>query len=112
MKCRYCNSKNTRVICTNHFDRYTKRYCKCLNCNAKFRTVEKYELPKPGPLPGCFSQTKGQANGRSVFKESDIRMMRLLRLQGKTVKSIAEKYGISTSYTSEILNGKAWSHIT
>jgi len=39
-------------------------------------------------------------------------MMRLLYLEGQTLSVIAKKYGISTSYTSRIVNHKAWTHIT
>jgi hypothetical protein len=114
MKCRHCNSKNTRVTCTDHFNSVTKRYCRCLDCKTKFRTIEQYEMPKPGPLPGTprpGNIARGSAHGSSVFKDTDIQMMRLLYTQGETLKSIASKYGISTSYTSRIVNRKAWSHI-
>jgi len=64
----------------------------------------------PGkPRPGIIS--RGQSNGCSVFKDSDIQMMRLLYEQGHTLKIIATKYGISTSYTSRIVNRKVWTHI-
>lgn len=114
MRCRYCNSKNTRVTCTDHFDKITKRYCRCLDCKSKFRTVEQYEIPKPGPMPGQPKQrniVRGQSHGTSVFKETDIRMMRLLYEQGHTLKHIADQYGISSSYTSRIVNRKAWKHL-
>lgn len=114
MRCRECNSTNTRVTCTDHYDKFTKRYCRCLDCGAKFRTVEQYEKPKPGPAfgkprPGKIA--RGSSHGSSVFTESDIHMMRLLFEEGQTLKSIADKYGISTSYTSRIVNRKAWRHI-
>lgn len=115
MRCRQCNSKNTRVTCTDHFSTYTKRYCRCLDCNTKFRTVECYEKPKPGPQPGTPKPGKiarGTAHGSSIFEEGDIRMMRLLYQEGQTISVIAKKYGISTSYTSRIVNRKAWTHIT
>jgi len=114
MRCRYCNSKNTRVTCTDHFDKITKRYCRCLDCNSKYRTVERYENPKPGPLPGIprpGNVVRGEQVGSSVFKTSDIRMMRALHAQGNTLKSIATKYGTSSAYVSKIVNRKAWTHI-
>ena len=42
MKCPECNSKDTRVSTTEGHEKFTKRYCKCLNCGAKFRTLETY----------------------------------------------------------------------
>ena len=114
MRCRYCNSKNTRVTCTDHFNKITKRYCRCLDCESKFRTIECYEIAKPGPPPGQSRKrnvVRGQSHGTSIFKETDIQMMRLLYEQGETLKFIAAKYGISSSYTSRIVNRKAWSHL-
>lgn len=114
MRCRHCNSKNTRVTCTNHFDFFTKRYCRCLDCKTKFRTIEHYEQPKPGPLPGVKRTrniARGEAVGSAVFKECDIRKMRMLYDQGHTLQSIAKQYGTSRSYLSKIVNRKAWSHI-
>lgn len=114
MKCRQCNSKNTRVICTDHFDTFTKRYCRCLDCHSKFRTIEYYEERKPGPPPGTprtRNITRGESHGCAVFQEKDIRMMRTLYQQGTTLVSIATKYGTSSSYVSRIVNYKSWSHI-
>jgi len=42
MKCPKCHSKNTRVGTTEGHENFTKRYCKCLDCGSKFRTMEKY----------------------------------------------------------------------
>lgn len=114
MRCRYCNSKNTRVTCTDHFDKFTKRYCRCLDCNAKFRTVEQYELLKPGPAlgkprPGNIS--RGQTHGSSVFTDANIIDMRSMYQSGTTLKAIASKYGISSSYVSRIVNRKVWTHL-
>jgi hypothetical protein len=114
MKCRQCNSKNTRVTCTDHFDTFTKRYCRCLDCNSRFRTVEHYEKPKPGPLKGLprgGNIAKGSAHGSAILTEKNIFQIRNLYQEGKTYKVIAEKYGISTSYVSKIVNLKAWKHL-
>lgn len=114
MRCRYCNSKNTRVTCTDHYDKITKRYCRCIDCGCKFRTIEHYEIPKPGPMPGTRrpgNRARGSDHGSSVFKEADILNMRLLFQQGTTLKEIADKFGISTSYTSRIVNRKVWTYV-
>lgn len=44
MKCPECNSKNTRVSSTDPhpIENFTKRYCKCLECQKCFTTIEKY----------------------------------------------------------------------
>lgn len=114
MRCRECNSTNTRVTCTDHYDKFTKRYCRCLDCGAKFRTVEQYEKPKPGPAfgkrrPGKIS--RGESHGAAIFKEDDIRRMRALSELGHTHQQIAVEYGTSLSYVSKIVNRKAWKHI-
>ena len=42
MKCPKCSSKNTRVVSTDPIKNTTKRYCKCLDCEARFTTIENY----------------------------------------------------------------------
>ena len=56
MKCPKCNSKETRVSCTENHEDFTKRYCRCLNCKARFRTTEKYlnTIENPGRKKGSF----------------------------------------------------------
>lgn len=114
MKCRKCSSKNTRVTCTEHRDKLTKRYCRCLDCGEKFRTIEMYEIGKPGPpkgrpRPGIIA--RGSSHGSSVFTEEDIVAMRQLHREGKTLKEIAEKYGVTASYVSRIVRYLQWKHV-
>jgi hypothetical protein len=114
MKCRKCSSKNTRVTCTDHFEKTTKRYCRCLDCGEKFRTVEMYECGKPGPpkgRPRPGNIARGSAHGAAIFTEADILAMRKLHHEGKTLKQIAEKYGVGSSYISKIVNYKHWKHV-
>jgi len=114
MKCRKCSSKNTRVTCTDHFEKTTKRYCRCLDCGEKFRTVEMYECGKPGPpkgRPRPGNIARGSAHGAAIFTEADILAMRKLHHEGKTLKQIAEKYGVGSSYISKIVNYKQWKHV-
>ena len=56
MKCPKCNSKETRVSCTENHEDFTKRYCRCLNCKARFRTTEKYlnTIENPRKAKGSF----------------------------------------------------------
>ena len=42
MKCPKCKTNETRVTCTEHYEGFTKRYCRCLKCKHRFRTNEKY----------------------------------------------------------------------
>lgn len=114
MKCRKCNSKNTRVICTDHFLNFTKRYCRCLDCGINYRTIEHYEIQKPGPQKGSIrtgNSAKGSSHGSAILTEKNVIQIRRLHQEGKTYKVIAEKYGISASYISRIVNYKAWKHL-
>jgi hypothetical protein len=116
MRCRQCNSSNTRVTCTDHYGQYTKRYCRCLDCNHKFRTIEQYEVLKPGPpkgKPRSGKIARGSSHGQAVFTEQDIRNMRLMyESKNHTLQEIADKYGTSRAYASKIINRKQWTHVT
>lgn len=114
MKCPSCASKHTRVTCTNHFDGMTKRYCRCLSCNTKYRTVEKYEVTKPGPSKGQPRPGKiarGSEHGSAILTEKNVLHIRRMHAWGFTLQVIATKYGMSTSYISRIINRKVWTHI-
>ena len=56
MYCPKCHSKKTRVVSTDPVKNATKRYCKCLDCTARFTTVEKYleTAENPGKPKGSF----------------------------------------------------------
>jgi hypothetical protein len=114
MICPACSSKHTRVTCTNHFKGMTKRYCRCLSCHIKYRTVEKYEAAKPGPpkgkpRPGNIS--RGENHGSAILTNKNVLHMRRMYAWGHTLQVISQRYGLSTSYTSRIVNRKVWTHI-
>ena len=56
MKCPKCTSRNTRVVSTDPIKDITKRYCKCLDCTARFTTIEKHleTAQNPGKPKGSF----------------------------------------------------------
>lgn len=114
MFCRHCSSKNTRVTCTEKYETYTKRYCRCLDCGFKFRTVEKYEFPKPGP-PKYYSRpgriARGSAHGSAILTEENVLEMRKLFREGWTLQELKDKFGMSSSYISKIVNYKQWKHV-
>lgn len=114
MKCQKCNSLNTRVTCTNHFDGFTKRYCRCLDCCFKYRTIERYEYIKPGPPKGVLRSgniVRGESHGQSVLTASNVIEIRQMRSKGITLAKIAVKFGITPTYVSRIVNRKNWTHI-
>jgi hypothetical protein len=112
MDCPNCNNKNTRVVCTKHLLRSTKRYCRCLDCGERFRTLENYEKPKPGPQPGrTLRSTQGTRNGFAVLVEQNVRDIRRLSEAGSSNRAIAAEFGINAAHVSRIVNRKVWSHV-
>lgn len=110
MKCRTCNSSNTRVTCTDHLqDDLTKRYCRCLDCGCKFRTVERYEIAKPIPLEPY--KPIGVKNGNSFLTNTDVLVIRHLHQKGLSNGQIAIRYNINRSAISRIVNYKTYKNI-
>ena len=56
MYCPKCYSRNTRVVSTDPIKDTTKRYCRCLDCTARFTTIEKHleTAQNPGRAKGSF----------------------------------------------------------
>tara|TARA_B100001250_G_scaffold378620_1_gene368587 strand:+ start:2341 stop:2652 length:312 start_codon:yes stop_codon:yes gene_type:complete len=56
VNCPECHSKKTRVVSTDPVKGVTKRYCKCLDCAARFTTIENYldTAHNPGRRKGSF----------------------------------------------------------
>ena len=113
MNCRQCGSKETRTTATEHHDNETWRYCRCLKCEARYKTVETYARQKPGPKPDTVNPTRnlGAANGASVLTEKDVRRLRRLVATGVLRKNIAKEFGIATATVSRIATRKLWAHI-
>lgn len=110
MNCRQCNSSNTRVTCTEHLGPdVTKRYCRCLDCGCKFRTVERYEVAKPIPLKAY--KPIGTRNGNSFLTDNDILMIRHLHQKGLSNGQIAIRYDTARSTISRIVNYKTYANI-
>ena len=56
MYCPKCHSKKTKVVSTDPIKDKVKRYCRCLDCTARFTTVETYleTAQNPGKAKGSF----------------------------------------------------------
>lgn len=106
MKCRSCSSSNTRVTCTGHYETHTKRYCRCLDCGEKFRTVERYEVAKPIPLEPKVLQ--GCNNPNSKLTPHQVKLIRHLNQQGRSNAQIALKLGVNRSTICRIVNYKTY----
>lgn len=112
MQCRNCASSNTRVTCTQQKVNTTKRYCRCLDCGQRYRTLENYEKPKPGPEPGRkLPSTQGMRNGFAVLTDQNIRDIRRCSEDGASNRAIGALYGINAAHVSRIINRKIWSHV-
>ena len=107
MRCRACNSRNTRVTSTDRLDNLvTKRYCRCLDCKTKFRTVERYEVAKPIPLEPCAMP--GSNNPKSKLNPMQIQTIRQLHQQGYSNGQIAIKVQVNSSTICRIVNYKTY----
>lgn len=116
MRCRQCNSRNTRVTTTEQRPGETWRFCRCLDCKAHFKTIEKYAQLKPGPSFGApRSNTKnikrGEEQHNSVLTESNVQDIRGLAAKGILHKEIAQAYGITRSHVSSIVRHHSWKHV-
>jgi hypothetical protein len=114
VRCRACNSRNTRVITTDAKNAtLTKRYCRCLDCKAHYQTVEKYAVPKPGPKLGSKTGTKvcGSAHPQSILTEADVIKMRYMHQKGIKQKELIKIFGVSSVTVSNICQRKAWTHV-
>lgn len=113
MNCRYCNSKETKVTVTEHKAIETWRYCRCLNCHKRFKTIEHYAKPKPGPVIGTKTGPKaqGSTNGASVLTEANVIQLRRLAKSGIRNSALAKIFGIAPGTVSRIIHRKLWNHV-
>ena len=110
MKCRKCSSTNTRVTVTEHKPNVTWRYCRCLDCQAKYKTIERYEYQKrtalnPAPTP------KGCSNYNSRFTPNDIYDIRKRYERGDSGAQIALIYRCNRSTIQKIVTYKTYKDV-
>jgi len=107
MRCRSCTSTNTRVTSTDKLTpEVVKRYCRCLDCGTKFRTIERYEVAKPVPIH--LYKAEGTANGQSRLNENEVLMIRHLHQTGLSNGQLAIRFGHNSSTISRIVNYKTY----
>jgi transposase-like protein len=115
MNCRHCNSTNTRVTVTEQHPNETRRYCKCLDCKAHYKTIETYAVLKRGALPGVKQHTnchvKGEQVGTAVLTEANVLEIRRLATNNQTYVQIAKRFGIHKDTVYKIIKRKRWSHV-
>lgn len=110
MRCPKCFSKQTRVTCTEHYENKTKRYCRCLDCQIRYSTIETY-TKQFQPITLHPRQIKrGEECHLSVLTENNVRQIRLLAKE-KTYAVIAKDFGIHKDTVYKIVNFKSWDHV-
>ena len=116
MRCRTCNSTNTRVTSTFHKNAVvTIRYCRCLDCKARYQTLERYVTTKRGSMFGVEQDNSRKARGErvstSVLTEDNVREIRKLSAAKQTYIQIAKQFGIHKDTVYKIVNRKSWAHV-
>ena len=115
MRCRKCNSLDTRTTCTEHKSNETWRYCRCLNCDFRYKTIEKYAVPKRGAIPGVPQHPnctlKGEQSGTAVLTTVNVLEIRRLASENQTYAVIAKRFGIHKDTVYRIVKRKSWSHV-
>ena len=115
MNCRYCNSINTRVTVTRQHPNETRRYCRCLDCEGHYKTIETYAVSKRGALPGIKQHenchVKGEQVGTAVLTEANILEIRRLASDNQTYVQISKRFGIHKDTVYKIIKRKTWSHV-
>lgn len=115
MKCRSCNSLNTKVTVTEHKLTETWRYCRCLDCNSRYKTVEKCAVLKRGSTPGvpqhANCRVRGEQISTSVLTEENVLEIRRLASDNQTYYQIAKRFGIHKDTVYKIVNRKSWAHV-
>ena len=115
MNCRYCNSTNTRVTVTRQHPNETRRYCRCLDCQGHYKTIETYAVSKRGALPGIRQHenchVKGEQVGTAVLTETNVLEIRRLASDNQTYVQIAKRFGIHKDTVYRIVKRKRWSHV-
>ena len=117
MRCRACNSRNTRVTSTDQTNAVlTKRYCRCLDCKAHYQTTETYTITKRGSMFGVQQDNSRKARGEristAVLTEDNVREIRRLSFECyQTYQEIASKFGIHKDTVYKIVKRKSWAHV-
>jgi hypothetical protein len=116
MHCRTCNSKQTRVTCTEIYPDHQRRYIRCFDCDTRFITKECYIKPKPGPKRGATRRNinyalKGESNPLAILQDKDVYAIRQAYDQGLTYMQIKSRFGIASSTYYRIGKRTSWSHL-
>ena len=116
MRCRKCNSRNTRVTSTDVTNAVlTKRYCRCLDCKTHYQTTETYAVVKRGSMFGVQQDSgrkaRGERVGSAVLIEANVLEIRRLASNKQTYNQIAKQFGINKDSVYNIVYRKSWANV-
>ena len=109
MNCRACNSTNTRVTCTEQAGDVTNRWCRCLDCKSKFKTIERYAIAKPIALDPHV--LRGDKNPNAKLNAIQVQTVRHLHQQGYSNGQIALRLKMHRSTICKVVNYKTYKNI-
>ena len=106
MYCSKCQSKNTKVTCTEHKGEITVRYQRCLDCLHKFVTNEVHVKTKiRGPddwIPPVHAKLTPE-QVREIRKATDT--------SAANIYELAFEYSVWPSTIQNVIKFKTWKHI-
>ena len=105
MQCPECNVRLS-VMSTEHHSGATYRYLRCGTCGTKHRSVELFNHLAPKE----YRRKPGTSN--VIYTDDDIKHMRELHSQGKSRTYIADLFGSTPAYVSDVLQGRRRSSAT
>ena len=96
MKCPKCKTNETRVTCTEHYEGFTKRYCRCLKCKHRFRTNEKYVdgYQATGQKKGNFILNNYQCEmiGKNSYMLSDDEWSKIYKVSIGSIQKAKKRF--------------------
>jgi predicted DNA-binding protein (UPF0251 family) len=110
VNCPKCKRSDTRVTCVRRTLKETKRYCRCLNCQHRYITLEFYADAVNRPKQYPLQARRGQDNPFAVLTADNVRAIRRLA-QHTSQYVIAARYGIHRNTVSRIVKRKLWAHL-
>ena len=107
MKCVNCESKNTRVTCTNHKSEFSIRYCRCLDCKHKFKTEERVVNYEEKTRRNTKLNENKVKEIRTAAKKAHHEGEKITL----TTRYLAAKYDVDISTIKAVLAHRTWADV-
>lgn len=98
MYCPDCGVR-LRVVSTEHHNGAAYRYLRCSTCATNFKSVELFTHLVPTEY-----QRTGDNPATRIYSDEDIRLMRQMHSEGKSRTYVADVFGTTPDYVSDIVN--------